>query len=327
MSPATFETMSQAEQYAATEGIRLTPNDRDGIRKAQEAELARLRSLQNIQETDSVMRLVEGFNRLYPRFLRSLVGLGDVLLTFTQTIIISFGVPVVLVLLLVVEQQRVVHGILLFEASPELAAFAAWALVILNLVLEFQIHYIEHQEGFNSQNNYQPSLRLWFRAMAYRIGIGSNWEAIQASPAQRYKKILRLVTVSILVLALAGSMQAVIAEADGSWYSAIITILLQSDLSTMTTWLGGLLFATAAVLAAQGLSRYVALRTVEVVAEMQAEYGNNDQPFSRELEAVAVQFVLAKVAASHNRQAEKDAAEVASSADPFRGQKPFSETE
>jgi len=311
------KSLAEAEHYAATQGIRLTATDRENIRKAQESELQRLTSLQLKRPSSGLTRLIEGFNKFYPRLLESLIGVGNILLTFTQTIIISFGVPIVLVLLLLVEQQRVVHGISLFETDPALAAFAAWALVMLNLVLEFQIHYIEHRENYHLQTNYRFSLRLWLQNAAYMLGIGSRWQSLPASPAQRYKSLLRLVTFSILALALAGSMRTVIAGIDGAWYLAIVSIFTESNLSLMLTWLGGLLFATAAVLAAQGLSRYVALRTVEVIANMASHLNSQEDEFSDALEAVAAQYVLAKVTAAQARQAEKDTVEVVSLSSPF----------
>jgi hypothetical protein len=182
-----FTTLPEAEQYAASEGIRLTAADRESIRKSQEAELNRLKGLRST-ERPSGMR----------RFLEFLMGVGDILMTLTQTVIISLGVPLVLVLLLLVEQQRVVHGIMLFEADPVLAAFASWALVILNLVLEFMIHYIEHQAKYTVAASSRFSLRVWLQNARYFLGIDPNWQSRPLSPAQRYKSILRLVTFTIL---------------------------------------------------------------------------------------------------------------------------------
>ncbi|MBI5668025.1 MAG: hypothetical protein HZC41_08445 [Chloroflexi bacterium] len=310
-------TLVEAEQFAASQGIRITATDRENIRKAQEAEMKRLVALSTSEMQSGVSRWVERFNVFYPRFLETLMGIGDVLMSFTQTLITSFGVPVILVLLLIVEQQRVVHGILLFEADPGLASFAATALVLLNLVLEVLIHHVEHQENYRPSSGHRFSLRLWLQNMAYTLGIGNNWQSQSVSPAQRYKKLLRLVTFSILALALAGSMRTVIANSDGAWYSAMVSIVLRSDLSLMFTWLGGLLFASAAVLAAQGLSRYVALRTVEGQVKMMARSGKQQDEYQNALDTVAAQYVLAKVAAAQVRQNGKDIPEVVTPAAPF----------
>lgn len=256
-----MKTLQDVEQYAAEQGIVLTTNERDEIARIQQSERQRL-----AQSSSSETTLADRFNAFYPRLLAFLAHMGDTILTFTQAVIVSLGVPIVLVLLLAVEHQRVLHGIMLFETEYALANFAAFALVLLNLVLEFQVHYIEHQAGYEQDTSSRWSLRLWLRNMSYRIGLSKDWQPIAQSPAQRYHALLRLVTFSILALALVGSMRDVIARQSGTWHEALIHILLNSSLIDMMTWLGGLLFAMAAVLSAQGLSRYVALRCVEILA-------------------------------------------------------------
>lgn len=208
------------------------------------------------------------FNAHYPAFLRFLVGMSEVLYTTSQTIIVSFGVPVVLGLLLVVEHERVKHGIALFESSPSLASFAAWSMVILNLVLEFTVHHVEAKAGYKQVAAQQASLRLKLAALAYWLGISRRWQPIALSPAYRYKKLLKLVTFTILALALAGSMRTTINVQTGAWYTALANVATQSTLAEMSTWLGGLLFALAAVVGAQGLTAYLAVRVAEITEQM-----------------------------------------------------------
>lgn len=212
--------------------------------------------------------LVQNFNVHYPAFLRFLVGLSEVFYTTSQTIIVSFGVPLVLMLLMIVEHSRVMHGISLFEKEASLASFASWSLVILNLVLEFTVHHIEHRAGYKAHEEQRDSLRLRWRDFRYWLGIGDYWQAESLSPAHRYQRLLKLVTFTILALALAGSMQASISTQAGAWYVALGNILTQSTLAEMTTWLGGLLFAFAAVRGAQGLTAYLAIRVAEITSEM-----------------------------------------------------------
>src|SRR5690606_18090255 len=127
----------------------LTPADKSKIAALQAAECDRLQATATTQSRTFADR----WNRFYPKLLETIVSLGETVLTFAQTVIVSLGVPVVLVLLLVVEHQRVVHGIQLFETSDELASFAAAALVLLNLVLEFQTHHIEHKAGYEQDRD------------------------------------------------------------------------------------------------------------------------------------------------------------------------------
>ena len=175
-------SLAEAEQYAAQHGIRLTATDREQISRVQLAEKRRLAVLSEETERSGTFRLVEVFNRLYPRLLESLLGIGEILLTFTQTLIIAFGVPIALVLLLIVEQQRVVHGISLFEVEPALAHFAATALVILNLVLEFTIEHLETRARYRTSAFTQFSLRTWLSSVSYVLGIGPRLDTEKCLP-------------------------------------------------------------------------------------------------------------------------------------------------
>lgn len=289
--------LREAEVRASAAGVVITPADRARITAAQRAELERLVALEGHKgET-----LIDAFNRYYPRLLEFLHGAGEVLMTTAQTLIVAFGIPVTLLLLLIVEHQRVYHGIALFESDPSLAAFAAAALVLLNLVLEFQIHHVELKAGWNSSSAQRWSAALAMRDLAYRVGWGKDWQPRPQSPAARYRRLLGLVTFAIIALALAGSMRAQIEATSGNWVAAIASIVSQSSLSDMLTWTGSLLFTLAAVLAAQGLSRYVALRCAEIVNSMQS----SSDPLERHaahLDAVAARVVDAIVAEKLNKR-------------------------
>lgn len=292
-----INTLQQAERYAAERGYILSPEDRLAIAEAQRMERDRIASLESVGTRQP---LIAAFNKHYPRLLKFLNGIGEVILTLSQTLIVSVGVPVVLLLLMVVEQQRVTHGIGLFEVDPSLAGFAATALVLLNLTLEFTIEHIEHKAGYMPAPDARFSLRSWWRGMAYTLGAGT-WEPQALSPAQRYRKLLRLVTFSILALALAGSMRTVISSISGAWYVALGRIIGESSLSEIATWIGGLLFAAAAVLSAQGLSRYVAIRCVEILAGMTHTTDAETQQGTSAIEGVAVQYIVGRVR-QHNAE-------------------------
>lgn len=296
------KTFKDAESLAAAQGIILTANDRRRIAETQAAERVRLQGLQGEAAPPD---LATRFNAFYPRLLQFILSIGETLLTFSQTLIVSLGVPLVLVLLLVVEHQRVVHGIALFEADYALASFAAGALVLLNLVLEFQIHHIEHKAGYHEERAPKWSLRIWAINMLYTLGIGEAWATQYQSPAARYKKLLRLVTFSILALALVGSMRSVIEGIDGTWYQGLISVITESSLLQLMTWLGGLLFALAAVLSAQGLSRYVAIRCVEIINAMNAQQAAAADPLADAIDEAGYNAVMAIVAKAQDAKAQK----------------------
>jgi hypothetical protein len=295
------KTMKDAEALAADLGVILTPNERRKIAEIQTSERERLMSLQT---GSAAPDLAARFNAFYPRLLQFILSIGETLLTFSQTVIVSLGVPTVLVLLLIVEHQRVVHGIALFETDYNLASFAAGALVLLNLVLEFQIHHIEHAAGYHEERERKWSLRIWANNALYTLGLGEQWQTQYLSPAARYKSLLRLVTFSILALALVGSMRSVIEGIQGTWYQGLISIFTQSTLLQLMTWLGGLLFALAAVLSAQGLSRYVAIRCVEIVAAMRLKADALADPLAADIDEAGA---LATLAIIREKQAMKEA--------------------
>lgn len=296
-------TLQAAEQYAAQHAIALSPSDRAKITAAQQAELQRLKALGIGNERRG---WTDRWNSFYPRFLQMILSFGETLLTFSQTVIVSLGIPSVLVLLLIVEHQRVLHGIGLFEPDAALASFASGALVLLNLVLEFQVHHIEQKAGYTENRENAWSLKIWWENFAYKLGVMRNWKPRPLSPAERYRRLLRLVTFSILSLALAGSMRTVIEQTPGTWHEAIGAILTQSTLMSAMVWAGGLLFAAAAVLSAQGLSRYVAIRCVEIIASMSTRAAVNDDPYAEALDAAAANVVMAIVADKQAKRAAKD---------------------
>lgn len=296
-----FNTLADAEAWGASQGVVLTPKDRENLGKIMAAERSRLEQ----SSPETATSWADQWNAFYPRLLEAVTGAGETLLTFAQTVIVSLGVPVVLVLLLIVEHQRVLHGIELFETDYNLASFASWALVLLNLVLEFQVHYVEHQAGYREELAKRGSLRLWLRRFAYWLGWGNGWTPEDQSPAHRYKQLLRLVTFAILALALVGSMRSVIEPLEGAWYEALVEIVTQSSLLLILTWLGGLLFTAAAVLAAQGLSRYVAIRTVEIVSEMSKRQAVAVDPHAVAVEAAAARAAQALIQEKVEKRAAK----------------------
>jgi len=284
-------SLQDVERIAAESGIRFTKADYKNIRKAQD-EARQSFEVERAAELEAADNWADKFMRWYPKLLEAIANAGNILITISQSLIVNIGVPLVLILLLIVEQQRVYHGIELFEANQGLAAFAATSLVVLNLVLEVIAYHVEYTKSYEAERGKRWSLRIAWKNFVYRIGWGDDWQAQQLSPAQWAHSLLRIVTFTILALALAGSMRVVIEQQTGAWYSALWAILTQSNLMDMMTWLGGLLFAAAAVFSAQGLSRYVAIRTVEIRSSMVVSNNDDLQETSDQAAATAAYAIL-----------------------------------
>lgn len=290
------QNIQDVESIAAKYGIQLTAQDYLDAQDVMNQRRAQLES-----EHAAAQRSQSGaaafwdkLNRVAPRLFEAMRHVGDLMITAVQTFLIAFGVPLTLVMLMIVEQQRVYHGVELFEVHSALAAFSAWALVILNLILELLISWVEHQAGYAEPVRHEFSLRLFARRIAYIFGRG-EWQARAKSPAIRFRTVLRLVTFSIVVLALAGSMRAVIEKTGGNWAAALLAVVSDSTLLEMLTWAGGLLFTLAAVLSAQALSQYVARKVIEVMAVLTSNVDDKPRRIAETVGATGAAFLLARV--------------------------------
>jgi hypothetical protein len=312
----TPQTMKEAQEHAAANGILFTEAELIRINKIQATTRAGLLASHPVEAGG----WIAWWKDLYPRLLAMILSIGETILTFAQTVIVAVGVPIVLILLMIVEHQRVMHGIMLFESSEALASFASMSLVVLNLVLEFTIHHVEHMAGYVEPRAARWSLVLLGRRLSYALGIvskGEQWREQELSPAHRFKGLLNLVTYSILALALAGSMRAVIERVGGAWYTGLISIVTTSTLLEIFTWVSGMVFAVAAVRAAQGLSRYVAIRCIEIIAAMNKEQAALKDPFEDEVEragALAMHTIIMEKLKTKERRAQASTPTLSSTA-------------
>ena len=294
-------SIEEFRQWAAENGIKFTEKELDAAATAMQNEAKRLAEIgYKSKREDRLSRFWDAFLSYYPSLLEGINNFGNVIITGLKQIIISVGVPVAFLLLTYVEQQRVYHGIQLFESDNVSAAFAAWSLVILNVVLEVVSHYIEHKAGWLNKQRQRWSLRIAVQDLRYRAGFG-EWSAIEQSPAYRFNSLLRLVTFTILALATAGSMRVVIESQQGRWYDSLYTILIASSLSEMSVWMGGLLFAVAAVLSAQALARYVAENAVETYEKMKIDALTASGGFDAEMQRAGITALTAIMAKKQGR--------------------------
>lgn len=269
------QTIQDVEAIAAKLGHTFSPDD---YAQANQRAEQRTRQLEAQTSAESTKRglaaIVEAFNRFYPKFLQALLAVGDVLITGVHTVLIAFGVPTLLIALMTVEQQRVFFGAMLIDGRESLATGIAWVLVLANLVAELIVHWEEHRKGWTEPARYDFSLRIVWQRIGYLLGINTAWAPREKSPAFWARLILRCITVTILALAVAGSMQAAMNSTGAvNWADALVLIVTRSTLLQMVTWIGGLMLAFTFVISAQGFSQYVAKKVIEIVAIMQ---GNAD---------------------------------------------------
>lgn len=270
----------------AENGLTLTPTDIKRIEAMQDAEIAAWRSAYTRQAATSRL---DRLNAALPAFQSVAHGISGALMVSLQTLIAAFGVLFILACVVIVEIDRVRYGVALFD--PHQPLLGAIVVVLMNVVLEFVVFYVEHRAGYKHQIAYEFSLRGVLKRLAYIVGIDSTPRP--KSPAHAFKSFGKLLTVGILVIALMGSMQTIISTSKGSWYEALQSIVTQSSLQDFSVWLSGLLFAFLTVIGTQRYTSYVARRASEVIA---TNPHDDSEAIAQIRHTVAENYARAKIA-------------------------------
>jgi hypothetical protein len=202
--------------------------------------------------------------------LDAMLGVGDVLTVFAQTVIVGFMPLVMLLVLLVVEHIAVAEGIRLFDKNETSVFLAAFAVVALNFCVEFWSVYVDTREQdrrrkYSVQKQKKPSLRLSLRSLAYWLGIGKKWKEQDQPPSHNFQSLQRVVTAVMLALALAGRMHTAIEKvSDAGWQAGLQKLAQESTLLDISAWVGGVLLTYATIRGAQRLTYYNAVRVVDI---------------------------------------------------------------
>ena len=215
------------------------------------------------------------WQQLFTKLLETIITLGDLLMVFMQTLIVSFGTLIILALLLLVEQHAVRQGLSVFEADNQSAAFGAVVLVLVNFTVKFMEVYVEtlamdDRRKYRPKEQYAFSLRLFFASLTYWLGIGKKWQKRKLAAASDFNKLRSTVTFAMMTLALMGRTHEAIIKVsanDGkilSWNDGLQRLANQSSLVDITVWVAALIFTFAAVVAAQQLTHYMAMRVVDI---------------------------------------------------------------
>ena len=207
--------------------------------------------------------LMTMFIRYYPQLLDAIIKVSDAFLALVRNVLVSFGIPVVLLMIISVEIPRVAHGVGFLEPDERFAYLTAAVIVISNKVIEFLIVYEQTKAGE------LPEYYL-FSVRRMLIGLRDIIFKKRAAPAaHRYIVMSNFITATILLMALLGSMRVAIAELpDMVWYEALWDIVANSNLQRMLTWTSGTVLTAALVVIARGLAHYIAVDTTHVIDEL-----------------------------------------------------------
>lgn len=219
------------------------------------------------------------------RTLAFLVTLGDVLMVFIQTVIVAFGTIIIMGFLLWVEQNAVSYGVATFEQDETKAAAAALVLVLFNFAVKFWEVYIDdkasdQRERYKPAKRYAPSLRTWLAGCVYWLGIGKvgkvgkQWQRKELPASASFASVRRVVTFAMLYMAFIGRTHDAInkvsisGETAVSWQNGFTDLLTKSTLADIALWVSAIVFTFAAVIAAQQLTQYIAVRVLEIKRHM-----------------------------------------------------------
>jgi hypothetical protein len=224
---------------------------------------------------------LERFEAAYPLVIGGMMNAGNVVMTLAQTVIISFGMLFILVALMLVEQVGIQDGLIRVMTDGSVAAFAAFAVVCTNLVIDLSIVYIEHKERYKRPPKMQWSLRLFADSLRYRLGYDERWKARRQSPAQQFINARMTITFVIFVVALGGRMKTSIESAGMGANGLPITagesihrLLYESSLSDMMDWLIGTTFTMWSVFAVQNFTHYMAVKVADIQDELKVRERN-----------------------------------------------------
>lgn len=209
------------------------------------------------------------------KLLEGMITLGDILTVFMQTIIVSFGSLLLLGGLLWVEQNAVSHGVAMFEVNPQNAAIGALVLVIVNFSVKFWEVYADvstsdKRKRYIVRKQYAFSLRLFLSDLGYWLGLGKKWQKRELPASATFAYVRKIATAAIMVLAFFGRTHEAILKISTSnnisigWQDGLKLWAEKSTLADLVVWIGAIVFTFAAVIAAQRVTQYTAVRVVEI---------------------------------------------------------------
>lgn len=230
------------------------------------------------------MKYLRSWGKFYPYLVQGLIQIGAVITTLLEVLKTSIGLPVAIFVLAAVEIIGVSEG-LWFLHDTQSQNFGAFALVLLNTIIDSMIVNIEHEGKFDHTKKQAFSLRLVAVDLAYFLGfgqikikgitIGKKWKKRNISPAQRFIKIRAIITFTVFFLALSGRVNGLLTQTlnipakDGA-----VLLIETTDLTNVMAWLGGTLFTIFALFTMQALTEYSAQQVILVRADLKRRIQN-----------------------------------------------------
>lgn len=213
---------------------------------------------------------------------------GNAILLGVMLILSYVALPVAILGLAYAEIQRVSLGVGLFDAPR--AGLMAVVTVSTYLIL------LVVQAGMSAQRpgTARPvwSFRLFLGQVGYILGISRRWEPRQRTQDQLLGLAISRLGWLIILLGTAGSLKDELSNASGAWHTAISHIILDSDLITFLSLLGGVSL-TAGLLAGLHFSVGLAFNQWQkLIPESGADFLAGSADYSAEQDEAERQFLL-----------------------------------
>ena len=160
----------------AADGKVLTSKQREQLADQQEAAAEIVRRQYEASRPEIETEQATGLDALLvriPSVVNAIHDMGNTLTTIAQAIIPSL-LPFLLVALIFAEAERVRHGVQLFESYRYLSYIVAYILVLGNAFLELAIQHKRERTGFEEDNRYEFSLRIWGTQLWYLVDSVTN---------------------------------------------------------------------------------------------------------------------------------------------------------
>lgn len=254
-------TLDDVRAYASKHNINITKSDYQASANNADQMLKDKQAMLSNIELSKIDRALASM----PKVMSAIDSVALIGFKLLQGIFSTLGIFLVLIAVVVVEIGRVKHGVAMFEGSGSAAFQASFVLVMLNLLLEFLIHYVESRVSWQAEKRYMFSLRLLWQRVAYVLGISNDWTSIEKSPASGLRTFQFILSFGILWLALMGSVGDML-NADLVWHVALIDVFFYSTADAFQIWANGLVVSVLLVFGSQRLTAYIAHKAGESVS-------------------------------------------------------------
>lgn len=205
------------------------------------------------------MPTIENETTLLNHALDFIAGAGQVLTLATVELVQAFGAVALAVLFIVLEADRVYHGVLKIGQHEQQALLIAVTLTAMNAVLPiYALRNVNHQDKITRQRwtvrGYLVAFwnRLTARPQRYEVDVHHNPALAIAETA---------ITWSTLFLAFYAVLGTMLAQHSGAtWYAAFWRLLTQSNINQALELAAGLLLSVGGVFGVQSISHELATR-------------------------------------------------------------------